>query len=51
MKNILKIILGAIVLFALISELRLIGHYDSICFYSTVLATVILIIINERVGE
>lgn len=51
MKSILKIVLGAIVLLALIYGLRLIGHYDSICFYSTALASVILIIINEEVGD
>ena len=51
MKNILKIIFGAIVLLTLIYGLRLIGHYDSICFYSTALVSVILIIINEEVGE
>ena len=51
MKYILKILLGSIVLLALIYELRLIGHYDSICFYSTALVSVILIMINKEVGE
>ena len=51
MKAILKIIMGSIVLLALIYVLRLTGHYDRICFYSTALVSVILIIINKEVGD
>ena len=51
MKSILKIIMGAIVLLTLIYVLKSTGHYDRICFYSTALTSVILIIINEEVGK
>jgi len=48
---ILKIVLGTIVLLALIYGLRLIGHYDSICFYSTAIVSLLLVMINKEVGE
>jgi hypothetical protein len=51
MKTILKTLMDAIILLALIYGLRLIGHYDSICFYSTALVSVILILINDSLGE
>lgn len=51
MKFILQIIMGAIVLLTLIYVLKSTGHYDRVCFYSTALASVILVIINEEVGE
>ncbi len=51
MNDILKIVLGAIVLLALMHGLRLIGHYDSICFYSTAIVILLLAMINEEVGE
>lgn len=51
MKYILKNVLGIIALLALIYCLRLIGHYDSICFYSTAIVVILLVIINKEIGE
>lgn len=51
MKDILKNVLGTIVLLALMYGLKLISHYDSICFYSTAIVLLLLVMINKEVGE
>ena len=51
MKDILKMIMGSIVFIALIFVLRTTNHFDSICFISTGILSIIVVIINDELGE
>ena len=51
MKDVLKMIMGSVVFTVLIFVLKTINHFDSICFISTGILSIIVVIINEKLGE
>ena len=51
LKLLSKIIIGAIIYFILIQYLKNANHYDSICFFATLIATLIVAVIDIAIDE
>lgn len=51
LKLLSKIIIGAIIYFILIHYLKSINHYDRICFFTVVIVTSIVTIIDVVIDE
>lgn len=51
LKLLLKIIIGAIIYFILIQYLKNANHYDSICYFTTLITTLIVAVIDIAIDE
>lgn len=51
MKSFIKIILNISIFSMLIWGLKIINHYDAICFFSACIITVLVVGLNEKIGD